>query len=163
MKKTRARKSREKKAALIVYDFDGVMTDNRVLVFSGGQEAVFCNRADGWAVARLKTQGYRQLILSTETNKVVRARARKLGLSVLNGVVDKRTVLLRFCKKEGIDLKDVVYIGNDLNDLQVMKDVGHPLCPRDADPAIKRIAARIIPVDGGHGVIRKFYHWVMGT
>jgi len=141
---------------LIVYDFDGVMTDNRVLVLEDGREAVFCNRSDGLAIARIKSLGIPQLILSTETNKVVAARSAKLGLEVLHGVNDKKTVLAQYCATHGYLLDRVVFIGNDVNDLDVMNAVGMPLCPSDAHETI-RAAASVIGRKGGDGVIRAFY------
>lgn len=141
---------------LIVYDFDGVMTDNRVLVLDDGREAVFCNRSDGLAIAKIRAAGIPQLILSTETNNVVAARAAKLGLEVLHGVDDKKTVLARYCAAHGYSLDRVVFIGNDINDLDVMKAVGMPLCPSDAHETI-RAEASVIGRKGGEGVIRAFY------
>ncbi len=140
---------------LIVYDFDGVMTDNRVLVFDDGQEAVWCNRSDGLAVGLLRRCGLKQLILSTETGAVVAARARKLGLEVLHGVDDKKAALTDYCRERRIDLKKVFYIGNDLNDLAVMSAVGYPAAPQDAAARIKRIARIVVKKNGGDGVIRE--------
>ena len=82
---------------LIVYDFDGVMTDNRVLTFQDGTEAVFANRADGLAINMIKEMGINQIILSTEKNAVVEARARKIGIPAIHGVGDKNTVLHAYC------------------------------------------------------------------
>ena len=146
---------------LIVYDFDGVMTDNRVLVFSDGREAVFCNRADGLAVAGIKAMGIPQIVLSTEKNEVVAARARKLKLKVIQGVVNKRTALVRYCRQKKIELNRVVYIGNDVNDLETMRIVGFPLCPADANANVKRISRGVIAQKGGEGVIKYFYDRIL--
>lgn len=78
---------------LTVYDFDGVMTDNLVIVFHDGTEAVIVNRADGLGVERLRALGIPQLVLSTETNPVVKARAKKLGLDVITSCKDKKYAL----------------------------------------------------------------------
>ncbi|MEW5895581.1 MAG: HAD hydrolase family protein [Candidatus Omnitrophota bacterium] len=142
---------------LIVYDFDGVMTDNRVLVFQNGQEAVFCNRSDGMAVSFLKEKGVRQVILSTEENGVVSARARKLGIECIQNAHDKKKELVGFVKKNGIDLEKVLYIGNDLNDLEAMKVAGYAMCPEDAADEIKNLVNQVIPEKGGHGVIRRLW------
>lgn len=140
---------------LIVYDFDGVMTDNRVIVFQDGTEAVIVNRADGLGVDYFRNLGIPQLILSTETNPVVRIRAKKLCIEVMNSCKEKKSILENYCAQKGYDLKKVMYVGNDLNDLDVMKIVGFPVAPVDAHPEIKKIAKLITEVKGGDGVVKE--------
>ena len=142
---------------LIVYDFDGVMTDNRVIVDETGRESVVVNRADGLAVSLIRRMGIEQLILSTEKNPVVLKRAEKLGLLCLNGVDNKKETLIQHLYRANIDRKNVVYIGNDLNDLEVMEYVGYAVAPADADPAVKEIARTVTEARGGDGVIREFW------
>ena len=96
---------------LIIYDFDGVMTDNRVLVDENGEEAVFVHRGDGLAIAAMKKAGIKQVIISTEKNRVVTARAKKLKIDVIQGVNDKKTLTLKFVRSKKIDPKNVVYVG----------------------------------------------------
>ena len=84
---------------LIVYDFDGVMTDNRVIVREDGIESVIVSRADGMGVGIIMEMGIPQVILSSETNRIVSFRAKKLGIPVLQGVDDKKTALLNYCKE----------------------------------------------------------------
>ena len=146
---------------LIVYDFDGVMTDNRVLVSEDGKEAVFCNRSDGLAIGKIKEAGVPQMILSTEENKVVAARAKKLRIGVIQGVRDKVRILTDYCKKENYSLKRVIYIGNDTNDLEVMKSVGYPFAPQDANDRVKKIAKIVIKKDGGSGVVKEFFEKIL--
>ena len=140
---------------LLVYDFDGVMTDNRVLVFQDGTEAVFVSRADGWGIAELRKAGFKQIILSTENNPVVLARAKKLNIEVLQGSRDKAHDLIAYCQTNNIDLAKVLYIGNDLNDLDAMLLVGFPVAPSDAHPEILKIAKHTSQVRGGYGVIKE--------
>ena len=140
---------------LIVYDFDGVMTDNRVIVFQDGNEAVIVNRADGLGVDRLRALKIPQLILSTETNPVVKTRAAKLKLEVIGSCNDKATALKNYCEQNDYDLQKVVYVGNDLNDLEVMKIVGFPAAPADAHPDIKSFSKLVTKAKGGEGVIRE--------
>jgi len=140
---------------LIVYDFDGVMTDNRVLTLQDGTEAVFVNRADGLAINMIKEMGISQIILSTEENAVVEARARKIGIPAIHRVGDKLEALHAYCTEQQIDLKKVLYVGNDVNDLQAMKSVGLSIAPADAHPAVKRIANIVLKSTGGSGVIRE--------
>ena len=155
MKKVRSLRAQD--IDLIVYDFDGVMTDNKVVVFDDGREAVYCNRSDGLGVAMIREKKIPQLILSTEANKVVKARAKKLGIPVMNGIKDKKSVLFKYCQQRQINLKRVLYVGNDLNDYEIMCEVGVPVAPQDAHPSIKKEAKYIIPRAGGSGVIRALY------
>ena len=140
---------------LIVYDFDGVMTDNRVIVYQDGTEAVIVNRADGLGVDHFRSLGIPQLILSTETNPVVKVRAAKLRLEVITSCKDKKLALENYCSQNRYDLNKVMYLGNDLNDLEVMKIVGFPVAPVDAHPKIKKIAKLITEAKGGEGVVRE--------
>lgn len=140
---------------LLVYDFDGVMTDNRVLVFQDGTEAVFVNRADGWGIAQLCKAGFRQVILSTETNPVVSARAKKLHIEAIQSSSDKVRDLVAYCQTNGIDLMKVLYVGNDLNDLGAMRIVGFSVAPADAHPEVLKIAMHVTHAHGGEGVIKE--------
>jgi len=143
-----------KQVELIVYDFDGVMTDNRVILREDGLESVVVNRSDGLAVGIIKTMGIRQIILSTETNKVVETRAKKLAIPVLKGVRDKKQRLLFYCTENNIDLGKTVYVGNDINDVEAMEMVGYPICPANASEEIKKISKIILDISGGSGVVR---------
>ena len=149
-----------KNVELIVYDFDGVMTDNKVILREDGLESVVVNRADGLAIGIIKDMGIKQLILSKEKNRVVEVRANKLGIQVVQGLDNKEEILLSYCKENDIQLKNVVYVGNDINDLEVMKIVGYPVCPVDACKEIKKIAKIILNVSGGEGVIRELINYI---
>jgi YrbI family 3-deoxy-D-manno-octulosonate 8-phosphate phosphatase len=139
----------------IVFDFDGVFTDNKVTVTEDGKESVVCNRADGLGIGMLRAENIPLLILSMETNRVVVMRARKLALNALQGIVNKKETLITYCREKGIDIRKVMYVGNDLNDYEVMKAVGYPVAPEDAHPKIRRIAKYIIHKKGGEGVIKE--------
>ena len=142
---------------LIVYDFDGVMTDNKVYVDQDGREIVQVNRADGLGVSEIKKLGIQQIIISTEKNTVVSSRATKLGIPCLQGIENKKTVLMDYCEKNNIDLKNVAYMGNDLNDKDAMVITGVTFCPADAHDSIKTISDHILKTKGGNGVIRELF------
>jgi D-sedoheptulose 7-phosphate isomerase len=146
---------------LIVYDFDGVMTDNRVYVMQDGRETVMCNRADGLAVDMLRAAGIPQLILSTETNAVVQTRAQKLGLGVINACTDKARALSDYCDEHGYDLSRVLYVGNDVNDIAAMHLAGYAVSPADGHPAVRAIAHRVTNAVGGAGVLRELADWLL--
>jgi 3-deoxy-D-manno-octulosonate 8-phosphate phosphatase (KDO 8-P phosphatase) len=140
---------------LLVYDFDGVLTDNKVYVDQDGNEMVQVSRADGLGIAEIRKLGVEQIILSTETNPVVSARAKKLDLFCLQGVDNKAQALTDYCENNQTPLNDVAYVGNDINDLEVMKLVGVTLCPADAHVSIKEISQYILESKGGEGVARE--------
>jgi YrbI family 3-deoxy-D-manno-octulosonate 8-phosphate phosphatase len=148
----------EKLPELIVYDFDGVMTDNRVFVSETGDESVSVNRSDGLAVSRIRDElGIKQLILSTEINPVVQRRAEKLGIEAINGAADKAETLVEYMREREIGTDDVLMIGNDINDLGVMRLCGRSCCPQDAEPEVLKAADLVIQRNGGEGVIRELY------
>ena len=93
---------------LLILDFDGVLTDNRVYVAQDGQETVACHRGDGWGIGLLKNAGLEIIILSTETNPVVSARAKKLGVSCIQNCADKAGAIHEIIAKMGLDSKKVL-------------------------------------------------------
>jgi len=140
---------------LVVFDFDGVFTDNRVLVDQDGTESVFCDRGDGMAIEWLNASGIRGLILSKERNPVVEARARKVGLPAAQAVDGKAEYLKHWCNTEGVNLSDVVYVGNDVNDLECFAIVGCAVAVADADQRVKDAADVVLTRSGGRGAIRE--------
>ena len=146
-----------KKINLIVYDFDGVMTDNKVFVDQKGREMVQVNRADGLGVSEIKKLGIEQIIISTEINPVVSVRAIKLGIPCLQGINNKKESLQKFCKEKNYKMQHVAFVGNDINDEDVMKIVGHSFCPSDAHKKIKKIAKHVLISKGGGGIIRELF------
>ena len=143
------------KIDLIAYDFDGVMTDNKVYVNQHGNESVQVNRADGLGVAGLRKMGISQIIISSETNAVVKQRARKLGIFCLQGVSDKEKELKSYCSNLNINLMNVIYVGNDINDRKAMECVGWPICPNDAHESVRDISRYVLENKGGEGIVRE--------
>src|SRR4030067_1404242 len=109
---------------MIVFDFDGVFTDNRVIVLQDGTEGVLCSRADGFGLEAVRKLGIRLLVLSKEKNPVVSARCRKLNLPCIQGCDHKEETLKKEADRCGIPLKSVAYMGNDINDLECLKMAG---------------------------------------
>jgi YrbI family 3-deoxy-D-manno-octulosonate 8-phosphate phosphatase len=140
---------------LVVFDFDGVMTDNRVLVTDDGHEAAWCNRSDGMGLEALKRIGMPMLILSTEVNSIVSHRARKLSIECLHGSEDKWAILAGVLRARSIDPALVAYVGNDANDVECMKHIGLPICVADAYQPARRVARFITERPGGYGAVRE--------
>lgn len=143
------------KVCLLVLDFDGVLTDNRVWVNEEGHEWVAANRSDGLGLAQLKQNGVKVLVLSTESNPVVAARCQKLGLPYLQGVTDKGATLVDYANKHGIDLNQAVYLGNDINDIACFSHVGCAVVVADAHPEARQQADLVLSQRGGHGAVRE--------
>ncbi len=143
------------KIDIIIYDFDGVMTNNKVYVDQNGNETVQVNRADGLGISEIKKLGIEQIIISTETNPVVSTRANKLGINCLQGIENKKAALIEYCKNNNFDLQNVAYVGNDINDKEVMEIAGTTYCPSDAHKSIQIISDYILNTKGGDGVIRE--------
>ena len=131
------------------------MTDNKVYIDQNGNEMVQVNRADGLGVVEIKKMEIEQIIMSTETNPVVSARAIKLDIPCLQGLDNKKDALLDYSKKNDIDLKKVAYVGNDINDKDAMAIVGLTFCPADAHEIIKEISDQVFKRNGGDGVVRE--------
>ncbi|TDE46224.1 sialic acid synthase [Nonomuraea mesophila] len=139
----------------VITDFDGVHTDDRAYVDSEGREMVLVSRSDGMGVSLLRRSGVKVLVMSTERNPVVAARARKLGVPVLQGLADKRTVLRDWLTIEGLDPARVAYVGNDVNDLGPMAEVGWPVATPDAHPRVRAAARVVLTRPGGSGAVRE--------
>lgn len=140
---------------LLVLDFDGVMTDNRVWTDEEGREWVAANRSDGWGIARLKDAGIPIVVLSTEKNPVVAARCKKLGIEVSQGIEQKASVLSNLIEKLDVDAGQSVYLGNDVNDLPCFPIVGCAVAVGDAHRSIKSEADIVLNEKGGLGAVRE--------
>lgn len=140
---------------MIISDFDGIMTDNRVMVDESGKETVCVSRADGQAVHMLRSMGIDLAIISTEVNGVVGKRAQKLNVECIQSVSDKAECLKKYCGEKKISLSNVAYIGNDINDYDAMRIAGIKIVPCDAYEEVKAIADYVTETKGGYGVIRE--------
>jgi YrbI family 3-deoxy-D-manno-octulosonate 8-phosphate phosphatase len=146
----------------VVLDFDGTQTDDRVLIDSDGHEAVTVHRGDGLGIAALRRAGVPVLILSTETNAVVAARAEKLQVPVLHGIERKDVALKQWCEEQGIAPERVLYAGNDVNDLPCFGLVGWPVAVAGAHDVVRSAARAVTTAQGGHGAIREIAAWLLG-
>jgi 3-deoxy-D-manno-octulosonate 8-phosphate phosphatase (KDO 8-P phosphatase) len=147
--------------SLIAFDFDGVLTDNKVYVFQDGSEAVACNRADGLAFDLLRAQGFPTVIISTERNPVVSARAEKLRIPVLQSSADKVAALREHCARNKLDPERAMFVGNDLNDLPIMAASAYALAVADAHPRVREMAWHVLETPGGAGVAREIVERIM--
>ncbi|MGC4949843.1 cytidylyltransferase domain-containing protein [Streptomyces sp. DT224] len=146
----------------VVLDFDGTQTDDRVLVDSDGRETVAVHRGDGLGIAALRKAGVPLLILSTEQNPVVAARAHKLRVPVLHGVDRKDLALKQWCDEQSLAPERVMYVGNDVNDLPCFALAGWPVAVASAHDSVRAAARAVTTTPGGSGAIREIAAWLLG-
>jgi 3-deoxy-D-manno-octulosonate 8-phosphate phosphatase (KDO 8-P phosphatase) len=142
---------------LFITDIDGVWTDGGMYYDNTGNEWKKFNTSDSAGVLFLKLLGIPTAIITGEQTAIVARRAEKLGIPHLfMGVKQKVPVALELCKTLGITLDEVAYIGDDINDIQLLKQVGLSAAPINAPDYIQSIVDQVIPVKGGDGAFRKF-------
>jgi YrbI family 3-deoxy-D-manno-octulosonate 8-phosphate phosphatase len=139
----------------VVFDFDGVMTDNRSLTFGDATEAVAVHRGDGLGIEQLRSSGLALLVLSKERDGVVAARCRKLQLDLMQAVDDKWPTLRSWLEARHISLAHVAYVGNDVNDLECLRHVGCAVVVADAHPEVRSEADIVLSRNGGDGAVRE--------
>jgi len=156
----------------IVFDFDGVFTDNYVYVDSQGNETVRCSRSDSFGINLLSLETKKRqdwfdfFVLSTEVNPVVVNRCLKMGIKCYSGEGNKWKFLRGWLNRNrpGLSLPElgVLYFGNDLNDLEVMSHVGVSICPSDAHQNVKDQASFVLKSLGGQGFVREGIEFALG-
>ena len=139
----------------VVFDFDGVFTDNRVAIDQDGRESATASRGDGMGIGRLKRTGLPLLVVSKEPVPIVVHRCEKLGLECLHGVDDKLPLLTQWLEERGLRLANTVYMGNDVNDLECLSATGCGVVPADAHPDALAVADLMLNLPGGHGAVRQ--------
>ena len=154
-----------KKIELVICDFDGVLTDNRVWVDQDGRESVAAFRSDSPRVHDLRERGIEVMIISSEPNTVVAARAKKMGVEAIHGVglQDKGRVMREVLSQKNIQAENVIYIGNDLNDLPCFEVAGWSVAVADAFPEVIRVADYVLKAKGGHGALREVCDLILNT
>lgn len=160
----RHRRPIPKSVSAVILDFDGVMTDNRAWLDEQGRELVAINRSDGLGLAALlRENNIFILVLSTETSATVSARCRKLGIPFMQGISDKAAALQDWMKERTVDPDQVVYVGNDINDLPCFSIVGCAFAPADAHPEVLGRADFILRHQGGKGAVREMCDLLMAN
>ncbi|HET9063104.1 MAG TPA: 3-deoxy-D-manno-octulosonate 8-phosphate phosphatase [Candidatus Binatia bacterium] len=140
---------------LVVFDFDGVFSDNRVWTNDRGEESVACFRGDSAGLRRLDEVGVDYFILTSETNDAVPARARKIRCECVRGIEDKLPVLREELARRGVSPDETAYVGNDINDAECLAAVGLPVVPADAWAEVLPLARIVLTRAGGQGCVRE--------
>jgi N-acylneuraminate cytidylyltransferase len=159
----RQRRPMPEKIELLVMDFDGVLTDNRVFVNQDGVEEVAANRSDSHGLGLLRKAGVRTLVISKEVNPVVAARCNKMKVPFLQGIDDKEAVLRNHLAENGIDAANVAFVGNDVNDLPGFRVAGWTVAVADALPEVIRKADYVLSKPGGHGAVRELCDLILNA
>ncbi|RJP50143.1 MAG: acylneuraminate cytidylyltransferase [Anaerolineaceae bacterium] len=148
---------------MIICDFDGVVTDNLVSTDENGRETVSASRSDSMHINALREKGIDVLILSSEPNPVVMARAKKMGVEAIHnvGMQDKGRVMREVLDRKNVKAENVVYVGNDLNDLPCFEMAGWSVAVADAYPELIRAADHVLRKNGGHGAIRELCELIL--
>jgi YrbI family 3-deoxy-D-manno-octulosonate 8-phosphate phosphatase len=140
---------------LVVFDFDGVFTDNRVWTNERGEESIACWRGDSLGLRRLDEVGVDCFVITQEWNEAVPARARKISIECISGVEDKLSVLREEVERRGVALAETAYLGNDVNDAECLAAVGLPVVPADAWEEVVPLAKLVLTRRGGYGCVRE--------
>lgn len=151
------------KVRAVVTDFDGVHTDDKVTIAQDGQELVRCSRADGMGIEILRDRKLHLLILSREQNPIVRARAAKLKMEIQHHVLDKLPALDAWRLVNGLEWSEIVYIGNDINDIECMQLCGLSFSPADAHDSARGVANIVLTRNGGDGAIREMADYLVAN
>jgi N-acylneuraminate cytidylyltransferase len=159
----KSRKEMPKTTKMIICDFDGVVTDNLVLTDENGKETVSASRSDSMHIKTLREKGVEVMILSSEPNPVVMARAKKMGVEAIHGVglKDKGRVMREVLEQKKLRAEDVIYVGNDLNDLPCFEIAGWSVAVADAYPEVLRAADYVLTKNGGQGAVRELCEMVL--
>jgi len=146
----------------IIFDFDGVFTDNFVYTDSNGLEQVKTSRSDSFGLRNFRefclnnSFSIEMFILSTETNEVVTQRARKLGLNSHSGISNKKEFLSKYLTSKNVKSdRGLVFLGNDLNDLECLEMAQISFCPSDAHEVVKKVVTHPLNSQGGNGFVRE--------
>ena len=141
---------------MVLTDCDGCLTDGGMYYSEKGDELKKFNTKDGMAFKQLREHGILTGIITGENVELNRRRAEKLKLDIYeSGCTDKATCIKNICVEKNIDLSNVLYVGDDINDIEVLKIVGYGCAPADAIDEVKSVAKYITKANGGEGVIRE--------
>jgi 3-deoxy-D-manno-octulosonate 8-phosphate phosphatase (KDO 8-P phosphatase) len=140
----------------LFFDVDGVLTDGKITYDDSGKEIKSFHVKDGQIIAHLKRAGIITGIISGRESDTVTRRAAELKLDFCHqGIVDKASVFEKLVEFHKIKTKHVAFIGDDINDLPILKVAGLPVCPSDAPVYVRAFAGLVTSAKGGHGVVRE--------
>ncbi|MBE0491900.1 MAG: HAD hydrolase family protein [Sulfurospirillum sp.] len=147
---------------LFVFDVDGCMSDGSIIYDTNGCESKIFDVKDGFAMISLAPLGFKSAIITGRESAIVARRAKELQISHLyQNVKDKKSVLQEILKKEGLGFENVAAIGDDFNDLRLLRSVGHSFAPNDANEIVKKSVTTVLSKNGGRGAVREMIEIVL--
>lgn len=145
-----------------VFDVDGVLTDGSISLLPNGEQIRTMNTKDGYALQLAIKRGYKILIITGGKSESVRIRLNSLGITDVHlGVSDKLNVFKEYIEIHRLNAEDILYMGDDIPDYEVMQRVGIPTCPLDSAPEIKDLCIYVSDKKGGKGCVRDIIEQVM--
>jgi len=152
------------KIKVVLSDVDGVLTDGGLYYTEDGLVMKKFNVKDGMGVRMLQTAGIKSGIISTDVSKLMVIRAERLNMDFcFVGIHDKKNKVEEICKEEGIELENIAFIGDDINDIEIIKSAGIGVCPKNAAADVIDVADYISSRDGGHGVFREIAEMILNS
>lgn len=147
---------------MLVMDVDGTLTDGKIYMSADGELMKAFNIKDGYAIAHLREYGIEPCIITGRESEIVRQRCAELKISELyQGVSNKLYKLKEICNKMGVELSEVAFIGDDVNDLSCIQQCGCTACPADAVKAVREKVDYVCSEKGGEGAVRKFCEYII--
>ena len=145
-------------------DVDGTLTDGKIYMSANGELMKAFNIKDGYAIARLRDYGIEPVIITGRSSEIVKQRCAELKIKELHqGIENKSYKLREVCEKQHVELSQVAYIGDDLNDLPCMKICGYSACPSDAMEHVKDNVSYVCQAKGGDGAVREFIDHIISN
>lgn len=152
-----------KKIQLIISDVDGVLTDGGMYYSEKGEELKKFNTKDGMAVEILKKYQIPVILMTKEKSKIALQRAKKIGAKSFIGINDKAKKMPEICREYNVSLNEIAYVGDDINDLEIMKKVGFAASPHNGIDVIKKNSHYVCKLDGGEGVLREVTELIISS
>lgn len=147
---------------LLVMDVDGTLTDGKIYMSANGELMKAFNIKDGYAIAHLKEYGIEPVIITGRESEIVKQRCKELGITELHqGVSNKLFCLRSICEKKGLNLANVAYMGDDINDLPCILNCGHSSCPFDAVKSVRDKVNYVCEIKGGEGAVREYIEYLL--
>lgn len=152
---TKSLKDRAKDIKLLMLDVDGVLTTGMVNIFGDDREMYTFNVYDGYGIVLWKRAGFKSGFITGRNSDAVAKRAEKLGVDfLLRGASDKLALCQEIAKKEGLDMSEIAFVGDDLQDISLLRHVGLAMSPANLRPETRKYVHYISPLNGGDGAVR---------
>lgn len=152
-----------KNIKLVITDVDGVLTDGGMYYSSNGELMKKFNTRDGMGVELLHNVGIQTIFLTREKSKSTKQRANKVKAKLVQGIFNKEKELEKICKKYCIDPKNIAYLGDDINDVNIMTKIGFSAAPSDCSSEVRKVSDYICKKKGGDGAFREIVNLILSS